>query len=309
MLRATWFTLAVLCGAALFAVTSFAAPQRVNLINGIGLIDYSRPQKFKIGSWVKYRVTGHSEMGMSDDYLVTILIGGEEKFWGEDCFWVETWTEPKDGPPNSIASLMSYAIFDDSSAVTNMQLYSRKLISEVDDKTGAPIQVVSKRNSGSLKNRRSPKERLTIKVDTLGTESVTVPKGTYQTVKVSLEQGLGSTADIGDSSQRTEVRESRVTFMSKNIPITGIAREDIDNTIQRRTWKIGQSGETPLNMVEHSHGSAMLVDYGVGLTPQLVPEKFRKPIASTSTAKAAPAKTTPAKSPPAKSTSSTKKAG
>jgi hypothetical protein len=295
MLRAMALSLLVLSGALFSVARCSAEAQRVDLINGIGLIDYSRKQDFKVGTWVKYHITGKSEMGMSDDYVVTVLIAGEENFWGEDCFWVETWTEPKGMPSSTIANLMSYAIFDDSMAVTNMQLYSRKVINEIDPTTGAPVQVVSKRNTSSLKYRKSPKDNLTVLIDTLGTESVTVPHGTYSTTKIHMRHGIGSTTDVGDSSMRTEVREERMIFMSPKIPITGIVREDMENSIKRKTWKIGQSQDAPMHTMEVSRGSAMLVDFGQGLTPNLVPEKYRKSLEAQ-----APKKSTPAK----KSTSS-----
>jgi hypothetical protein len=276
MLRAIALIALVSIGLAFSHGVARAAAQRVNLINGIGLIDYSHKQHFKVGSWVKYHVTGSSELGESDDYTVTILIAGEEKFWGEDGFWVETWTEPKVGPPNSIATLMSYAIFDDSLAVTNMQLYSRKLITEIDPNTGNPIQVVSKRNSGSIKGRKSGKEPVVVHIDTLGKETTKVPRGEFEALKISMRQGIGSTADVGDSSVRTEVTESRMVYMSRQVPITAIVREDIDNLIKRKSWKVGQSTDAPLHMMEHAHGTAEVIEWGDGLTPQLVPEGFRR---------------------------------
>src|SRR5437667_8431576 len=62
-------------------------------VDGIGLIDYSKKPDLHVGSWVKYHVKAKSDKGAVDDYSVTMLIAGEEKFWGEDCFWLETWTE------------------------------------------------------------------------------------------------------------------------------------------------------------------------------------------------------------------------
>lgn len=277
MLRAMALIVLVCVGLAFSRGLAQAAAERVNLINGIGLIDYSRKPNFKVGSWIKYRVTGSSELGESDDYTVTILIAGEERFWGEDGFWVETWTEPKDGPPNTIATLMSYAIFDDPKAVTNMQLYSRKIITEIDATTGAPIQTVSKRNAGSVKGRKTGnREPLTVDIDTVGTEKIKVPRGEFEALKITMRQGLGTTADVGDSSIRTEVMEGRVIYSSPDIPITGIVREDIDNLIKRKSWKIGESQNAPMRIMEHASGSAQVVEWGTGLTPQLVPEGFRR---------------------------------
>src|SRR5436309_15459240 len=82
---------------ALFPIQPRAAQQKVELVNGIGLIDYGQKPHFKIGEWVRYHVTGSIEMGMHDDYEASVLIGGEERCWGEDCIWVQTRTEPASG--------------------------------------------------------------------------------------------------------------------------------------------------------------------------------------------------------------------
>lgn len=286
-----WAAMAAI-GAALAPLAAGAGPQPVNMINGIGLIDYSHRRPMPIGSWVKYHVTGSSELGMEDDYTVTILIGGEERFWGEDCFWVETWTEIKGQPPSSVASLMSYAIFDDSLAIPNLQLYNRKVVSEVDEQ-GNPIQVVTKRNAGSLKGRIPSKERVLWTVDSLGSEVVTTPKGSFPATKILMKQGIGSTADVGDSSIRTEVRENRTIYMASGVPITGIVREDIHNRIERKTWRIGESQNAPMRVMEDAKGVALVVDFGTGLTPQLVPERFRKPLSAAAPA-GAPSRPKPA---------------
>jgi hypothetical protein len=278
MCRAISISVLSLSFVALLSGSLAAAPQTVNMVNAIGLIDYSRKPDFKIGSWIKYHMAGSSELGMVDDYTVTVLIAGEERFWGEDCFWVETWTEPKNSPPTVVATLMSYAIFDDSLAAPHMQLYSRKMISDI-AADGTPIQNVTRRAGAALKSRAKPalNQRM-IHVDTLGIESVTVPKGTYQCRKITMRQDVATNADVGDSTIRTEVRDDRTIYMSREIPITGIAREDVDNSIKRKTWKAGESQDAPMRTMEHASGSAQLIDFGTGLTPQVVPEVYRRSI-------------------------------
>src|SRR5205823_4498459 len=94
------------------------AQEQVNRIDGVGMLDYSTGRsEFKLGNWAKYHVTAKSDLGVVDDYTVTVLIAGEEHWWGEDCFWVETWTDAAGQSPRSTATLMSYAIFDDSLAL------------------------------------------------------------------------------------------------------------------------------------------------------------------------------------------------
>jgi len=245
------------------------AAGRVSLMNAIGLIDYSRKPDFRPGMWAKYRVVGHSELGMHDDYLLTVLIPGNENFWGEDCFWVETWTERVDGPASGVATLMSYAIFDDSLAIPHLQLYTRKTITEFNE-DGTPRQDVVKRPARTLQARTPPSDRIRWDVDTVGTDTVVTPRGTYSCRKISIRQGVAATTDVGDSTLRTEVRDNRMVYMSPEVPITHVAREDIDYSIVRKTWAVGRSQEIAENTMERSKGGARLVDYGTGLKPRIV---------------------------------------
>ena len=281
---------ALALGLLLAPLTVHAAAQRVNMINGIGLLDYSRKPDLKVGQWIKYHMTGSSELGMHDDYTVTILIAGEETFWGERGFWVETWTEGKDEAPVAVATLMSYGIFSDSLPIPHLQLYSRKMITNLSE-DGSPVEVISKRNAGSLKGRSEVADKVVWHVDSVGTETIKVPRGTYACKKVSFKQGIGSTADVGDSTIRTEVHEDRMVYMSPQVPMTGLVREDVSNLIQRRVWKAGNSQNAPLRTMEHATGTAELIEWGMGLTPQLVPAKYRRKVAERET----PAKTAPAR--------------
>lgn len=271
------------------------AAETVNLVNGIGLIDYGRRPDFKVGSWVKYRLTGSSDMGMRDNYEVLVLIAGEERFWDEECFWVETHTRAEDKPPMVVATLMSYAIFQEEQPIPRLQLYSRKTITDIDQE-GRPIQVVNKRNTSSMKNRKPPASDTQWYVDTLGVETVTVPHGTYSCRKVTMQQGIATSTDVGDSTVRTEVREERTLFMDPKIPITGLVREDIVNSIKRKVWQIGRSQDAPERVMDHATGSAVLVDYGTGMEAHLVPQQFRSSMREQEKARKPAAKKAPAPS-------------
>ena len=83
--------LPLLVAATLLAIVRPARAQEP-LIDAAGMLDYLRPPNFQIGTWVKYHVTSKSLRGYEDDYMVTVLAAGEEVFWGEPCFWLETWT-------------------------------------------------------------------------------------------------------------------------------------------------------------------------------------------------------------------------
>lgn len=271
MRRAIRVVALVLAGAALPAVGAMAQGPGANRVNAIGFIDYASPPTFKPGDWVRYRVTGESELGMRDDYDLTILIAGQEIFWGDSCFWVETWSEPRKGPPIAIATCMSYSIFRDTLAVQRLQLYQRKQISEIDEQ-GRPREVVMEPAPSILKARNLFKTPLMWDIDTLGTDTVSTPVGEFLGRKVSIRQGTSATRTVGDSSRYDEVRENRVMWMDPRVPITHVARESVENIVARRSWMIGRSGEgSPLQLRERGVGSARLIGMGSGQEPRILP--------------------------------------
>jgi len=226
-------------------------------------------------------------MGVTDDYIVTVLIAGEEEWWGEECFWVETTTQRGQGPAETAATLMSYAILDDSLAVPHVLLYQRKRISEVDE-YGQPRQQTMRRGDSALKRRTPPDPGLTLLVDTLGTDTLKTDQGDLVCLKVRTEQGISSTAQSADSSQYTEIRDVRVTYLTPRIPVTGRAREEIDYSISRRAWLTGRSQESsPLRIMDRSKGVLELVAYGTaGLKSELIPEDLRRSLAEQRAAQA-----------------------
>lgn len=275
------------------ASPAFAEPKPVNNINGIGLVDYTRKPDFKVGDWVRYHVVGSSLMGARDDYRATVLIAGEERFWGEDGFWVETWNELPDAKQAKVvATLMSYAVFQDSLPIPHMQLYMRKGLGQMDEH-GLPLEELLKRPPKSLKSRKSTDGDVTFAIDTLSTDTVHTAVGNFTCQKYRIRQGTAITHEQGDSTVYMEVREDRTVFMSLDVPITHIVREDIDYTIQRRAWKVGHSQESaPLLMLERSQGSSRLEAMGKKGVARLLPVERQKSLAElypASTSKAAPA--------------------
>ena len=262
--------------AALALTPASSRAKSAPLMNAVGLIDYSAKPDFKPGDWVSYHVTGANDQGEEADYFVTVLIAGEEKFWGEDCFWVETRTRKATATaPVVVATLMSYSAFDDSLPSVHMKMYMRKSITEISDE-GVPREELIRRPLTTLK-RREQSEHTTWLVDSLGRDTVQVPRSVFQCAKLKLEEGVAATADYADSSTRTEVRDTRWVYMTPVVPITHLAREKIENSVKHKSWLIGHSQEgTPMLLVGLSQGDARLVDYGTGLESGLVPAKFRK---------------------------------
>jgi hypothetical protein len=248
-------------------------------LNGIGLVDYSHKPTFKVGDWARYRMSGSSELGMSDNYDVTILIAGEEDFWGDPAFWIETWTDAPGKAPETQASLMSYEIFGDSSAIERLQLYMRKAVTMLNE-DGSPRFDINKPAASMLKTRREVKNPVRSTSDTLGADTVQTPKGTFKALKVVLHQGTGATQSVGDSTIYTELRENRTSWYTLEVPITHLAREDIESIASGKSWLVGRSSEAAaLHIRDRGLGTARLLDFGHGLTARLLPERLRHTIA------------------------------
>jgi hypothetical protein len=279
------------------------------IMNGIGLIDYRHKPDFKIGDWVRYQMKSHSELGASDDYELTVMIAGEEDFWGDPGFWVETWVEMPGVPPQTRASLVSYEIFSDTVATQRLLLYTRKMISMLNEDGSAKMDI-NKPSASTLKARREVQNPVRFSLDTLGTDTVVTPKGTFKPLKVLMKQGTGATQMVGDSSLYTEVRENRTSWYTLEVPITHLAREDIESINAHKSWLTGRSGDAlPLAIRDRGLGTARLIDFGHGATARLVPERLRRTIAQQVAAEKAAAKPKSTTAKPASSGKSGAKSG
>jgi hypothetical protein len=279
------------------------------IMNGIGLIDYRHKPDFKIGDWVRYQMKSHSELGASDDYELTVMIAGEEDFWGDPGFWVETWVDMPGVPPQTRASLVSYEIFSDTVATQRLLLYTRKMISMLNE-DGTPKMDINKPSASTLKARREVQNPVRFSLDTLGTDTVVTPKGTFKSLKVLMKQGTGATQMVGDSSLYTEVRENRTSWYTLEVPITHLAREDIESINAHKSWLTGRSGDAlPLAIRDRGLGTARLIDFGHGATARLVPERLRHTIAQQVAAEKAAAKPKSTTAKPASSGKSGAKSG
>lgn len=268
-------SLAVLA-VAFAALPARSQPSPTQRINGIGLVDYGSKPTFKVGDWVRYRTVGSSTAGMSDDYTITVLIAGEEEWWGEDCFWVETWTDHKGRDPETVVSLMSYAIFSDTAAISRLQMYNRKTIGSINSE-GKLVEEVNKVAASALKSRTLFKTPVMWDVDTLAADTVDTPAGLFRGPVVLIEQGSSVTKSTGDSTVYTELREKRRIWRALDVPIALLAREDLETTVSRRAWQIGRSGEAaPMRIRERGTGTSRLVAYGHGLEARLFPKERQK---------------------------------
>lgn len=245
----------------------------VTVVNGIGLIDYAGRPKIAPGMWVKYRVEGSNTAGESTAYDITVIIAALESFWGDDGFWVETHTVPVGGPPRAVATLMSFAIFEDSLPVQRMKYYMRKTVSDFDVE-GKPRQDIVRRPTPSTRSRKGAVEDISWIVDTLDVDTVQTPSGLFSCKKIQIMQGIGETADQGDSTTRTETRDIRTLYLTPKVPITHLARENIENRSERRTWKVGRSQDAPMQLLQRSLGTSRLLGFGTGMKSSIFTEEM-----------------------------------
>jgi hypothetical protein len=179
---------------------------------------------------------------------------------------------------------MSYAIFADSLPLGRLQYYMRKTISGVGE-GGEPLQELVKRPPGSLRVRARLGENTRYDVVPLPADTAIVPRGEYLCERTMFKQGVGTTQETGDSTVYTENRENRTVFTNLDVPITHIAKEDIERLYHRRAWQRGRSGEgAPIALVEQALGAARLIEYGEGEKPRLTPLAYQKPVRTAASA-------------------------
>src|SRR5262245_32599499 len=182
-------------------------------VDGVGMLDFGRGRHFKVGDWVRYRTLGNSEQGYKTDYTVTVLIAGEELWWGEECFWVETQTSYSGNPPEVTASLISFAVFEDSLPNRRFARFLRKYLDGV-DVNGNWVQQPFQRAAGEVTSRGWEEYEPKRQVDTLGVEKVQVPKGSFDGLKIRQLYKEYTTKMDGDSTVYFELVEDHSTWWS-----------------------------------------------------------------------------------------------
>ena len=259
-------------------------------VDAIGMIDYSHGVHFKVGDWVRYRTKGDSYQGYRTDYTVTVLIAGEEMWWGEKCFWVETQTSYAGQAPDVASSLVSYGIFEDSLPALRFTRYLRKFVDGRDEK-GNYTQQPFRRAVTEIRSRTFAEFAPPRKIDTLGVEHITVQKGSYDALKVKQVYREVETSMQGDSTVYYENVEDHTYWWADQVPITRLAKVEQDNIQRKRVWMIGESSNAPMVVAEHSTGGTELLDYGSGMKATSIPERFQRPISEQTPAKAKPTTT------------------
>jgi hypothetical protein len=247
-----------------------------DLLDGILLLDLSGRASLKVGSWVRYHTVSSSYLGYHDDYEVLLLIAADEEFWGERCFWLETWTiEGKD--TSSTASLISYAVFGDTAAARHAPWFERKTVRNLDE-NGLPEEMIPKRPPVEFRVPRSqaghkPAEEEGTKdqsIDTLAVDTSRVPIGSFRGPTVRERNRVVQEVARGDSTVHYERLETRLRKLDTRIPLTRMAREDIDDVQQDRVWLTGQSAQSLTRVLEEARGVTLITGYGERGVPSRV---------------------------------------
>lgn len=277
MRRAVSILVLTALASVLLTVGLGAQGSSMQMFTGTSLVDFSKYPNWKVGSWVRYQMTGSSEKGYKDDYTVTLVIGGEEVFWGDSCFWLETWTQQPRQQKKVFAMLLSYSIFDDSIAWARPLLYARKYIGNISEE-GLPRQEVYLRSTESLKSRKDIGADRKRTLQDLGADTVQTLWGTIDTRKEKYTYFVGTTQIKGDSTIYEETRENTTTHYSDRIPITHIVRQDLDRTDNHKAWLIGQSQDAPTRVRDKGVGRVELTGWGSDTTAISVPVESRRTI-------------------------------
>jgi hypothetical protein len=272
MRRARIIIALVTLAVAFYAADSGRAASGVTRMSGIGVLDYTRKPTFKVGDYVRYRVTTADQEGSPQDtYVMTVMIAAQDVWWGERCFYLETWVDNASKQENLAATLMSYSIFEDSSAEENVKMYMRKMVMGFNE-DGSFDEKLMSAGSSALSTRQKPREPRSVSRDTLGADTVQTPMGTLRATKVVTHISSSRNSGRGDSASFREVREDRAQWICNDVPMTSFALEETRSTETRRAWLIGRSKDSaPVQVVSAGTVTARLIGFGHGLRSRALP--------------------------------------
>ncbi|MEO6463463.1 MAG: hypothetical protein ABIP29_10355 [Candidatus Eisenbacteria bacterium] len=250
------------------ALLAAVAPPASARVSAVGLIDYTK-KNFKIGDWVRYRVEASNSKGMEDVKQQEVRVVGEETYRGEKCFWLETWYGPDQKTADYDLTLISYAIFKDVAPDVHYRNYMRLILVGLDD-DGVPEMNDLQRSGGGgpppdLRQYRG-------KIDTLGVEKVaTGTKGAVEARLERLVRRLIRTHPGADSTINLITVTTRKTWFSREIPVTGVAREDEETEKRVQAYRLGTpSTDAPETLSEAMTRTATIVDWGTGAHSELL---------------------------------------
>jgi hypothetical protein len=143
---------------------------------------------------------------------------------------------------------------------------------------GRPDVTLWTRNKNEVQLRRETwaKDDKPEQVDSLGTETVTVPAGTFETRKWRHRSATAQSADQGDSTVYYRRQLDRVYYLTPKVPFTNLALIEVDDHQQGKTWQAGKFDQGPLHTLERARGRTELVGFGTsGVKALMIPVKSR----------------------------------
>ncbi len=231
-----------------------------------------------MGSWVHYRTVTDSWLGYHTDYEMWLLIAGEEEFWGQRGFWLETWTRDHGDDTLYTASLISDAAIGDTATLRQPTWFTLKTVFGLDAKGNPDVNIPIRdrtelRVAAADRGHRAPEEQGTHDhgFDSLAVDTCRLPVGEFRGRGVREINKVTQEVMRGDSTVHYERVETRLRKLDDRIPITRMAREDVRDIQTNDVWPTGESGKSTRRVLEDAKGITVLIDYGDhGLAPRVI---------------------------------------
>lgn len=268
MLRSRSLPVVLGCLVVLSLLAGPATRAAATRISAVGLIDYTR-RNFKVGDWVRYRVEVSNSKGQEDVNQQEVRIVGEETYRGEKCFWVETWYGPQEKSASYDLTLVSYDVFKDVAPDVHYRNYMRLVLLGLDSE-GIPEMIDLQRSNPNAPLPDLRPYRGTL--DTLGVEKVAAgTRGEVEARLVRLVRRLSRTHPDADSTVNRISVTTRKSWLSRQVPLTSLAREEelIEKKVQ--AYKLGTpSTAAAETTTETLTRLAVAIDWGTGAKSELL---------------------------------------
>jgi hypothetical protein len=228
---------------------------------------YLPEKNFRVGDWVLYEVQAENVTGEASFDYQRVQVVSEERYRGDDCFWLETGWGPYLDALAYTTVLISETIFQDSLAEVRTDVHVRRIhVSTTAD--GRAVMA-----EGRLATQRSPMsdlQRLMPRRTAIGRDTVNVGERTFDCVIQEEIQEYSETQDLPDSTVRFFNRVTRRRWIDPKIPITALAREYERKEFYRHAWPLGRlSSEFPMLLTNGYEIQVQLADLGTGAKPVL----------------------------------------
>ena len=234
--------------------------------NSIGLL-YFPEKNFKAGDWALYTIRASDIDGNEDMAYQHILIGEELEYRGESCFWLETGWGPARDSLGYTCVLVSGAIFEDEMPEVRHTIYMRKMHTGSDDQGNPLATDVNIANPGRKLRDLSYLRPTVVEI---GTDTLEIAGRTFVCKVVEETSEVAKLQDLPDSTARFLTRTFRRRWVTPEVPITGLVKENERKEFYRHVWPLGElSSDFPNVMYKLYEIENELVDLGSGAEPKI----------------------------------------